>query len=144
MCGMVGHALLQPLMSADYNANACKSELNKRCYSMLSSVFIYPAWMHTVCTHIFVRSQFFGRGLGTRLYKSWVGPVVPHGFNKSNVCGACTHTHTTEVDWAMIDKCHLRYINTETYQEEPHSPGTLSLIQSLSKVPSTLASIHTH
>ena len=36
----VGYALLQPLMSADYHANACKSELNKRCCSMLFSVFI--------------------------------------------------------------------------------------------------------
>ena len=41
----VGHALQQPLMSADYHSNACKlskSELNKRCCSRLSSVFIYP------------------------------------------------------------------------------------------------------
>ena len=39
-----------------------KSELNKRCCSRLSSVFIYPVWMHTVYTQI----------LTDRL--SWSGP----------------------------------------------------------------------
>ena len=37
------HTLLQPLMSPDYHANACKiseSDLNKRCSRMLSFVFI--------------------------------------------------------------------------------------------------------
>ena len=48
----VGHALQQPLMSGDYHSNACKSELNKRCCSRLSSVFIYPVQMHAVYTQI--------------------------------------------------------------------------------------------
>ena len=63
MRATVGHAFLQPLMSADCHANACKmnkSELNKRCCSMLSSMFIYPVWMHTVCTQVLTSSQLIG------------------------------------------------------------------------------------
>ena len=54
-----------------------KSELNKRCYRMLSSVFIYPVQMHTVNTQI----------LTDRL--SWLGlkpvPTDERGFVNSTL-----------------------------------------------------------
>ena len=63
------HALPQPLMLADYlqmHVRWSKSNLNKQCCSMLSSVFIYIFRMHTVLVCLYTNSDRSSQLIGTQ------------------------------------------------------------------------------